>query len=462
MDLKRKADENPDILSDPSFKIWKPEPDMAIVEATYKAMMEAWLFGLRYAKGSDSSDFADAGINMSFDLKYEDAIKIAGSRKAVTPSDYRKLSEHIKQQAFTVGRLSQLDMVSKAKAVYMKAIEAEKVGDIGSFIRDMAAVDSKAAGLVGYYQMVYRTNIQSDYNAAKAWKLQEDPPVFLQFVAIEDERTSDICSAKAGVTLPYNDTFWDNNWPPLHYNCRSTVRSIDADEAREMGLLDDNGKLTKRIKPKDIVKPQGTFGKKPTKDNAFWGATPLQHARIAADMIEDEINDVAGRTVCKDFSEPKEGYTYVETTKGGLRYENSLKDAQEFKNNIKIADTIVNDKGCYIELQRADGPKFSRNCDAWINGVEKLEFKTLKTDKFDNMANELFKGFSQADTVAVSIPKKNIDVVKDAIEDMSKTIGRRRPGAKALYVVVEDKVATIPVADFGNRDRVQSLLDNLS
>ena len=335
MELKTKADENPDILSDPSFKIWKPKPDMAIVEATYKAMMEAWLLGLKYAKGSDSSDFADADISMSFDLKYEDAVKMAGGRKAVTPSDYRKLSEHIKQQAFTVGRLAQLDMVNKAKAVYMKAIEAEKVGDIGSFVKDMAAVDSNAAGLVGYYQMVYRTNLQSDYNAAKAWKFQEDPPAFLQFVAIEDERTSDICSAKAGVTLPYSDTFWDSNWPPLHYNCRSTVRSIDTDEAREMGLLNRQDKLVKRIKPKDIVKPQGTFGKKPTKDNAFWGATPSQHARIAVDMIEDEINDVAGRTVCSDFSKPKEGYTYVETAKGGLRYENSLKDAQEFKNNIK-------------------------------------------------------------------------------------------------------------------------------
>ena len=118
--------------------------------------------------------------------------------------------------------------------------------------------------------------------------------------------------------------------------------------------------------------------------------------------------------------------------------------------------------GFYPEYPGYTGTFVVKLLHAWINGVEKLEFKTLKADKSDNMANELFKGFSQADTVAVSIPKQNIDVVKDAVKDMSEEIDRRRPSAKALYVVVEDKVATIPVADFGNVDSIKSLLDNLS
>ena len=159
-ELKKKIDKNPDILSDDAFTIWKPKVDERLIEATYKALMEAWLSGISHRKAGDSSDFAD--ISLSFDLKYEDAIKIAGLKEAVTPKEYKNLSAHIKQQAFTVGRLAQLDMVKKAKSVYLKAIDADKVGDIGSFIRDMAAVDSRASGMVGYYSLVYRTNIQSD------------------------------------------------------------------------------------------------------------------------------------------------------------------------------------------------------------------------------------------------------------------------------------------------------------
>lgn len=444
------ADENPDILSDKTFTKWKPKPNQQIIESTYNALMEAWLLGLRFYKNKDNYDFAD--ISLSFDLKYDDAIKIAGSRKVVTPANYKKLSSYIKQQAFTVGRLAQLDMVNKAKDVYLKAIDADKVGDIGSFIKDMATVDPKASGLPGYYQMVYRTNIQSDYNAAKAWALQEDPPEFLQFVAIEDERTSNICSARAGVTLPYTDTFWDSNWPPLHYNCRSTVRSVDAKEAEAMGIV-VNGKA-KVTRPSSIEKPQGTFGMRPTKDNAFWGSSPSQHARIAADMIEDEINEVAGQTVCKDFSKPKEGYTYVDVTKGGLRYKDSLKNALEFDDNISASKTLSEVKGYYIELNNAKKLRWNNSCDGWINGVEKLEIKTLTSTNSRNIKNIIEYGFEQADIVAVSIKPDNIDNVRNAIKRMAGTIKTRRPNAKSLIVIVEDKVTDLQVSDFQDVDNL--------
>lgn len=410
--------------------------------------MEACLLGYRYAKSDDTSDFAD--ISLSFDLKYDEAIRIAGSRKAVTPKDYRTLSAHVKQQAFTVGRLTQLDMVKKAKDVYLKALSEEKVGDIGQFIRDMGAVTPDASGWAGYYQMVYRTNIQSDYNAAKAWSLQEDPPEFLQFVAIEDERTSDICSARAGVVLPYDDTFWDNNWPPLHYNCRSTVRSVDAAEAEAMGIV-VKGK-TKITRPSGMERPQGTFGKKPTKDNAFWGSSPSQHARIAADMIEDELNEVAGQTVCKDFSKAKEGYTYVDVAKGGLRYEDSLADAVEYETNITAAKALAEAKGYYIELNDAK----RNSCDGWINGVEKLAIKTLTSTDIRTIRNAIERGYEQADIVAVSIKPDNIGNVRNAVKKMAATIGTRRPNAISLIVISDDKVTSLSVPDFENADELLS------
>lgn len=438
-ELKKKIDKNPDILSDDAFTIWKPKVDEKLIEATYKALMEAWLRGISHRKDGDSSDFAD--ISLSFDLKYEDAIKIAGLKEAVTPKEYKNLSARIKQQAFTVGRLAQLDMVKKAKSVYLKAIDADKVGDIESFIRDMATVDSRASGMVGYYSLVYRTNIQSDYNAAKALSMEEDPPKYLQFVAIEDERTTEICSARAGITLPYDDPFWKSNWPPLHYNCRSTVRELDEEEVEAMGLL-KNGRFKGR-KPDDMEVPQSTFGHKPTKeDTEIWSMSRSQAKRVSLDSLNDELNQVAKETTCSDFSEDKEGYIIEATDKGGLRYQNGTKD-----DAIAAAKTLVENEGCFIEIGSSK---------AIINGSDTIEIVTSSSLTSKAIASEITKAFSRSGNVIFSVSKENKEALKKAMKSIQKKIPSI-PSAKRLYIIIEGRSLLFLPEDLGDTDKLSLL-----
>ena len=53
----------------------------------------------------------------------------------------------------------------------------------------------------------------------------------------------------------------------------------------------------------------------------------------------------------------------------------------------------------------------------------------------------------QADTVAVSIPKENKTILGEAIKRMGGTIGKRRPYAKGIYIVIDDKATYIPVME---------------
>ncbi len=46
-----------------------------------------------------------------------------------------------------------------------------------------------------------------------------------------DDRTTVICQERNGVTLPQSDRWWLDNWPPLHFNCRSSVRALSSQEA---------------------------------------------------------------------------------------------------------------------------------------------------------------------------------------------------------------------------------------
>jgi hypothetical protein len=45
-------------------------------------------------------------------------------------------------------------------------------------------------------------------------------------LSVVDERTTDICREREGLTLKASDSYWLQNWPLLHWRCRSAVRAI--------------------------------------------------------------------------------------------------------------------------------------------------------------------------------------------------------------------------------------------
>lgn len=59
---------------------------------------------------------------------------------------------------------------------------------------------------------------------------------YLQYSAVIDKNTSDICKPLDGVCLPVGDKFWSNNTPLNHFNCRCTVIQHDKTDATQIGI----------------------------------------------------------------------------------------------------------------------------------------------------------------------------------------------------------------------------------
>jgi hypothetical protein len=51
----------------------------------------------------------------------------------------------------------------------------------------------------------------------------------LRLSVVEDDNTSDICEPLDGITLPVDDPFWDEYYPPNHFRCRTTVEQLEED-----------------------------------------------------------------------------------------------------------------------------------------------------------------------------------------------------------------------------------------
>lgn len=56
---------------------------------------------------------------------------------------------------------------------------------------------------------------------------EKDTLPMLRMSVVEDQNTSEICAPLDGITLPVDDPFWSEYYPPNHYNCRSTVEQLE-------------------------------------------------------------------------------------------------------------------------------------------------------------------------------------------------------------------------------------------
>jgi SPP1 gp7 family putative phage head morphogenesis protein len=78
--------------------------------------------------------------------------------------------------------------------------------------------------------------LQAEYNLAVAggqmagkWvdiEANKDVLPLLEFDAVIDEQTTELCASLNGTVRPVDDAFWNTYYPPNHFNCRSTVRQV--------------------------------------------------------------------------------------------------------------------------------------------------------------------------------------------------------------------------------------------
>lgn len=107
-------------------------------------------------------------------------------------------------------------------------------------------------------ETIFRTNVQSAYNAGR-WAEMNRPAVlavrpFWKYVAILDGRTTATCAPLNGVIAKHDDAFWESHFPPLHFNCRSTVVSLSRGETERAGGAK---------KPPEAKPPGEGFGTRP-------------------------------------------------------------------------------------------------------------------------------------------------------------------------------------------------------
>ena len=92
---------------------------------------------------------------------------------------------------------------------------------------------------------IARTELTYAYNNGRLNSFNESPLVdYLRFLAISDDRTTDICQSRDGMLIPKNDVaLVELNTPPLHYQCRSTLTAVMSRLSRFKDLVEDSTRV---------------------------------------------------------------------------------------------------------------------------------------------------------------------------------------------------------------------------
>lgn len=246
----------------------------------------AKLFTRSLMMGLDSAvrknEFAELTAEDVENLPYAEAVEYLKKRDVIKKVDYNKLSDKMRFRAFTASRIADGDLLKRINSELIKNVNDGKgLKDFLSLTKTdiLNKVGMGAGGHGWYWETVYRTNVQTAYNTGRMMGFEEDKPLALQFVGIEDSRQTDVCHSLSNVIRPYDDPLWEKYIPPLHFGCRSTVRAIyDEDELpKEWSSLEG------------IEKPAKGFGTNPLENDSWWNELSSQVARAKEYGVQGEI-----------------------------------------------------------------------------------------------------------------------------------------------------------------------------
>lgn len=285
----------------------------------------AKLFTRSLMMGLDSAvrkpEFAEPTAEDIENMPYHEAVEFLKKRDVIKKVDYDKLSDKMKFRAFTASRINDGKLLEKLNAQMLSNVNDGKgLKDFLSLTKtDILDKIGMGPNQGWYWETVYRTNVQTAYNVGRALGFEADKPLALQFVGIDDARQTDVCHSLSGIVRPYGDPFWQSHFPPLHFNCRSTIRAIydEAELPEEWSGLDE------------AESPAKGFGKYPLASDDWWKELDSQvrqakqfgvqgEIEAAYDILIREMANGQRRSVFEPLSDSDKKFIYSESEAIGI------------------------------------------------------------------------------------------------------------------------------------------------
>jgi SPP1 gp7 family putative phage head morphogenesis protein len=189
--------------------------------------------------------------------RFDEAVESFLRRVPLTDAQRRLIPIEARRRAFWIAGTAQMDVLQHAIDSIRDAIaDGTSLEDWKVLARERLGAEF-ATATPSHLTTVFRNATQTAYNEGRYEQMMEPAVVqmrpFWMYDAILDGATTEICRDLNSKVVAANDPFWDSHTPPLHHNCRSSIRSLKRSEALQRGISS---------KAPDI-EPQEGFGQSP-------------------------------------------------------------------------------------------------------------------------------------------------------------------------------------------------------
>ena len=174
----------------------------------------------------------------------EAAVAYIKGKAVADPKNFGALPNQLKQRAFTIAGIEQMDALRKLRDIIAKLPEG---ADWDNVKKDLAAeisiytgVDAKAAKARAEHTL----RIQGFQAYAVARHQQQVSTVgshpYWMYETVGDNRVRAGHAALDGKVLRADDPWWKTHYPPWDWGCRCIVIALDEEDAQKFGISEHN------------------------------------------------------------------------------------------------------------------------------------------------------------------------------------------------------------------------------
>ena len=263
-------------------------------------------------------------------------------------------------------------------------------------------------------------HLKTEYNTAiigaqmaKKWKsIQEQRHLYplLEFIAIEDDKTTPLCRTLNGVIRHVDDPFWSIYYPPNHYGCRSTVRQL------KEGVITPDDKIAFPKIPEIFKVNLGQRGLAFPEDHAYFEGMPEEVMKRSREYFPYNMQfDIL------DVSDTLEGlvrqHFMVDTSSGDYSrlLELALERGKLEKVLIDILPTM--DPTSYPAQRNIIFPdaRPGKSPDLRIDRILWEEENSTRSFSINNIKHAIGAGSKQADHVIITLSEEVDKVILDRL-----------------------------------------------
>lgn len=229
------------------------------------------------------------------------------ANKGVVPSfSWRDVEPEEHAVAFTVAKAMQIDVLTTIREELQRAIDegvpfdefrrtlTPRLRRLGWWgVREMVDPATGQAELVQLgsprrLRTIYRANLRSARAAGQWERIQRTARQlpFLVYMLGPSEVHRPHHEAKAGLTLPVDDPFWQSWFPPNGWGCKCWVRQVTRAEAERRGVDASPEVPTRRM----VNRRTGELREVPQGIDPGWERNPgALRVRAAIDLLEERL-----------------------------------------------------------------------------------------------------------------------------------------------------------------------------